>query len=327
MFRTSLACLVVLLLGAARPAAGSEPLFDEQAHDFGTVPRGVMLSHPFRLTNTGDRPVRVTGIRVSCGCTTGSMQQAEVPAGQSGTLLAQMDTRRFAGTKTVTIFVTFDRGGGSEEAQLSVTALSREDFTVSPDAVAFGKVLRGAEPAAGVTVAQVGDPGWQITGVSSDSNYVQVSAKASRQPTGEITYALTARLRPDTPVGRWFTDVWLHTDRQDVGRIRIPVSVEVDPPLALNPRVVDMGQVPVGEEAERRVEVRGARPFRITEVRGVEGPWRVEGGGPDAKDVHTLMVRLRAEKAGDLKRSFQVITSLAENNVVEVPVHAVGAPH
>jgi hypothetical protein len=324
MFRTSFACVMALLLAAARPAAGSDNLFDEPAHDFGTVARGALLTHPFRLTNAGSAPVRVSGIRVSCGCTTGAMQQSEVPPGQSGTLLAQMDTRRFSGTKTVTIFVTLDRGSGVEEAQLSVTANSREDFSVSNDGVAFGTVLRGASPAAALTVAQVGDPGWQVTGVSCDSNFVQVGAKASRRPTGEVVYEVSARIRPDIPVGRWFTDLWLHTDRQDIGRIRIPVSVDVQPALVLNPRKVDLGRVKVGAEAERRVELRAGRPFRITQVRGADGTIQAEPDNPEPKDVHTLTVRVRAGAAGELRGALEVVTSLPEDNVLSVPVRAIG---
>jgi hypothetical protein len=241
MFRTSFACLVALALAGPLPAVKADNLFDEQVHDFGTVPRGVQLTHTFRLTNAGDRPVRVTGLRVSCGCTTATMPQSEVAPGHAGALLAQMDTRRFEGTKTVTIFVTLDRGSGLEEARLAVSALSREDFNMSPDGVAFGPVARGASPAVVVTVAQVGSPGWLITGVSCESNYVQATAKATRRATGEIAYELTARLRPDIPAGRWYTDIWLHTDRQDVGRIRVPVSVEVTPAVTVNPGGAELG--------------------------------------------------------------------------------------
>src|SRR5207248_995600 len=76
MLRTCLTSTVALFL-AALPAAGADSLFAEPVHDFGTVPRGVLLSHPFRLTNAGPAPVRVVGVRVSCGCTTAAMQPAE----------------------------------------------------------------------------------------------------------------------------------------------------------------------------------------------------------------------------------------------------------
>jgi len=206
MFRFSLATAAALVLSAPAPAATwAEALFEELARDFGSVPRGPMLTHPYRLTNTTGQTVRITGVRVSCGCTSATALQGVLAPGQSTVVMAQMDTTRFVGPKTVTIYVQFDQPRW-DEVRLSITANSRTDIGVTPDTLAFGQVARGATPARQTTVTFSG--GTQLTSVAAESNYVQLSAKAVRNTGFDVAYEVTATLRPDTPVGKWYTDVW-----------------------------------------------------------------------------------------------------------------------
>src|SRR5262249_61328399 len=69
MFRYSVVILLGLCATAPLPAATwAEALFEGLSRDFGTVPRGPQLTHPFRLTNTTGSPVAIGTIRVSCDC-------------------------------------------------------------------------------------------------------------------------------------------------------------------------------------------------------------------------------------------------------------------
>ena len=57
--------------------------------------------------------------------------------GEETSILARMDSTRFIGPKSVTIFVQFDRPA-YEEVRLLVQANGRNDFNVTPDTLAFG---------------------------------------------------------------------------------------------------------------------------------------------------------------------------------------------
>ena len=110
MARLSLSALIALVIATpAQATSWADGLFNGLSHDFGVVARGPTLSHVYRITNTTGTPIHISGIRVSCGCTTASVPVADLAPGQSTDLTAQMDTRRFMGTKSVTIFVQFDR--------------------------------------------------------------------------------------------------------------------------------------------------------------------------------------------------------------------------
>jgi hypothetical protein len=291
-------------------------MFEELSRDFGSVPRGPTLTHSFRFTNNTGQLVHIAGVRVSCGCVTASAMQTDVAPGQTSAIYAQMDTRRFAGVKTVTVYVQFDRPQW-EEVRLWVQANGRDDVTLTPEALAFGQAKRGSGPTASVDVVLLGNTDWRIVDAQCDSNYVQPRIEELRRDSSEVTYRVAARVRPDTPVGKWYTDVWLRTNNLATPRVRVPVTIEIESALSVSPFVANLGRVKAGTEVERKVIVRGVKPFRITEVKGVDGQLRVQDTTTDSKPVHVLTVKLKAAGNGDLSRTLRVLTDLKDDGEVE----------
>src|SRR5690349_12071283 len=109
MLRSGIALCIALALSSTAAAGWADGLFEELSRDFGSVPRGPTLTHPFRIKNTTNVPLHIAGVRVSCGCTAAYPLAYDIPPGKETVIMAQMDTRRFTGSKTVTIFVTFDQ--------------------------------------------------------------------------------------------------------------------------------------------------------------------------------------------------------------------------
>lgn len=325
MLRYSLAMVVGLAMTGPAFASWADAMFENLSRDFGSVPRGPLLVHPFRLTNNTGIPVSISNVRVSCGCVTAWALQTEVAPGQSTAIMAQMDTRRFQRDKTVTIYVQFNRPS-FEEVRLWVQANSRDDVTVTPDSLAFGQVKKGSSSAARVTISFMGSDPWRITGVSSESNYVAAALRALPGNPMEVNYLLTARLRADTPVGKWYTDIWLQTNNPATPRVRVPLTVEVQSALSLSPQAVIMGQVPAGAVTERKVILRGAQPFRILRVQGVDGQWIVRDSTIHSKPVHVLTITLKAPRPGQLNRTVKIITDLKEDNEIEFQARALVVP-
>jgi len=321
MFRYSLVFLVALATAGSAAASWADAMFEELQRDFGSVPRGPMLTHPFRLTNKTAQPVHIAGVRVSCGCVNAQALQNDLPPGQSTAILAQMDTRRFSGVKSVTIYVQFDQPQW-EEVHLVVHANSRDDVTLTPDSLTFGRVKRGTAPSSSVSISLLGDGQWEVVGVRSESNYVQPSLKQVRRENGEVVYQLTAKIRPDVPVGKWFTDLWLRTNNATTPRIRVPLTVEVEPALSVTPASAALGQVKMGETAERKIIVRGSGPFRITGIKGADDVLSVSDASPDSKPVHVLTVKLKAEKPGELNWNVKVLTDLKDEGEISFTAKA-----
>ena len=314
--RYSLVVLLGLCATGSASASWADALFDELSRDFGSVPRGPTLTHPFRLVNKTNQHVHIASVRVSCGCTSAQALQHDLAPGQETAILVQMDTRRFQYTKSVTIFVQFDQPRW-EEVRLWVQANSRDDVTVIPESLAFGTVKRGTGSTTSVNISFLGDGNWQILGVKSDSNYVQPTVKQTRRDVGEVNYLLTAKLRPDTPAGKWYTDVWLQTNNPTTPRVRVPLTVEVAAPLSISPMIVILGEVKAGKQAERRLIVRGSTPFRITGIKGTDKQLHVREPDAESKTVHVLTVTLRPNRAGELNRTLRILTDLPNESDIE----------
>ena len=317
MFRIS---GLVFLAGlcVAQPAAASwaDSMFQELSKDFGSVPRGPTLQHGFHLKNTLNEAVHIANVRVSCGCTSATALKSVLQPGEETDVVASMDTTRFTGIKSVTVYVLFDQPR-TEEVRLWVRANGRDDVSVYPDTLAFGQVKRGSSPAATVKVTFLGAGASRVLEVNAESNYVQPVIREVNRQDSEVAYEVTARLRPDAPVGKWYTDVWLKTNNESMPRVRVPLTVEIESVLSINPPAVALGEVKVGAEAQRRVVVRGVKPFKITAVRGMDDFLTVKDSANGSKPVHVLTVTLRGRTAGEVNRTLEVLTDLPGESKIE----------
>lgn len=303
--------------------AGAEQYFEERVKDFGTVPRGPTLTHYFRITNTTNQNVIISGARVSCGCTSATIAVAQLKPGESTAVTAQMDTRRFYGHKAVTIYVTFS-APQFEEVTLRVQANSRDDFSMTPDTLAIGTVRSGKEGKASVKMSLF-DPTWEVSNATCDSNYVKPVVKLVTRSGSDVAYEVTAVTRPDLPVGKWFTDVWVQTNNAAMPKVRIPLTVEVTPAVVATPNVLQFGEVKVGSKGEQKLIVRGDKPFKILEVQGIDGVLTVAGKNDEAKPVHILTFTFKPDKAGDVSRALKVSTDDGQTDIT-VPLRASAVP-
>lgn len=311
MFRFNL--LLVAFLGVASQAhaqSKSEGMFDELTFDFGSVPRGQVVTHPFRIVNNTKQAVHISAVRVTCLiCSSARALKTYLQPGEETAIIATMDTNRFINTKTITIFVMFDQPR-FEEVRLWIQANSREDVHFSPDSIAFGRVKRGATPESKITIGFIGGTQTQVLELKSDSNYVQPTMKEVKRPGGETAYEITAKLRGDTPAGKWYTDIWLKTNNATMQNLRVPVTVEVEAPLSVNPSTVSLGQVKAGTESDRKVMIRGVRPFRIIGILGTDRQLQVRASNNESQTVHILTVTLNPNEPGGLTRRITVQTDM-----------------
>ncbi len=319
MFRYTL----VLLAGlwAVSPAlAGSwaDALFDELSKDFGSVPRGPTLQHPFRIKNTTKNVVAISGVRVSCNvCSSATVLKSTLNPGEETAVMAYMDTTRFVGPKTITIYVTFSQPS-YDEVRLWTQANSRDDVSFNPDTIALGQVKRGSAPSAATTITFLGQAQAQVTEAKCESNYVQTTFKELKREGSEVSYQLSAKLRSDAPVGKWYTDIWVKTNIASMPRVRVPLTVEIESALTLSPSAVTLGQVAVGGEVERKVILRGVKPFKIEKIQGTDDQLSVRDNATAPKQVHVLSVTLKGTKAGEIQRKVKIITDLAEDNSIDL---------
>jgi hypothetical protein len=321
MVRFSLVGVVLLALAAEARATWADAMFDELSRDFGSVPHGTLLVHPFRLVNNTGSTVRITEVRPSCGCTTARALTTVLAPGQETAIIASMDTRRFYNAKNVTIFVKFDQPR-FEEVRLWLQANSRDDVSFSAESIGFGRVKRGGAPVSTIKVTFQGDGSMRVLEARSESNYVQPVLRELARGPADVTYEVAARIRSDIPAGKWYTDIWLKTNNANMPKLRVPVTIEVEATLSANPNTVTLGQVKAGAELDRKIIIRGVTPFRITGISGTDGQIRVIESNSESKTVHVLTVTLNPLEPGQLSRLIRVHTDLQNGGDIEFNAQA-----
>ncbi len=71
MKKIFLALLVsVAFQASAQTSSGPVITWEKPTHDFGDITQGEKVEHTFKFTNTGDSPLVITNVQVTCGCTT-----------------------------------------------------------------------------------------------------------------------------------------------------------------------------------------------------------------------------------------------------------------
>ena len=320
MFRKSMTCLILLGFTAVS-RAGTEGYFEDRVKDFGPVARGPMLVHYYKFTNTGKETLTIRSVRVSCGCTTAFAPVANIAPGETSYIGAQMDSRRFTGHKSVEIYIDFV-APRIETVTLTIQANGRDDFAMNPETMAFGAIRKGNSPRASVQLTLMTDPNWKIEEISAESNYVQPKATLVRRNGAEVTYEVSASLRADLPVGKWYTDIWLKSSNPGFAKLRVPLTVEVTPSISVNPGSLQFNEVKLGESAEQNILVRSDKPFKIKEIRGIDSQVRVIGMVSEAKAVHVLKVVYKPTKTGHTVQNLAVVADGEAEPVATIPIKA-----
>ncbi|MBX9579523.1 MAG: DUF1573 domain-containing protein [Gemmataceae bacterium] len=328
MFRSAVAAAGVLL--TVVPAwAGPADLFAEKVKDFGTTPRGPVLVHYFRFTNTTGQPLTLGQPRVSCGCVSAAVSKNQVAPGETAAVIAHMDTRRIQTpntTKSVTIYVPF-LAPAHEEVSLRVQTVCRDDLVMAPDTLAFGTVRKGQGGTATTKVTFTSDPNWKVTEAASTGGYVKAEVKEESRAGAVVTYAVTATLDKDCPAGNWTADIVLKTSNPAVASLRVPVTVTVTvaaaASVAATPEAVQFGDVPMGTPAEKRVVLKGGSPFKILEIKGADDQLGVKVADKDeAKAEHVITLSASPKAAGGFVRSVEIVTDNKDQPKVVIPVAA-----
>ena len=80
---------------------------DSTYQDLGKVEEGQVVDVSFRFKNTGDKPLIISSVSTSCGCTTIPEKPKDPFApGQEGVIKAKFDSKNMAGERVREVFVS-----------------------------------------------------------------------------------------------------------------------------------------------------------------------------------------------------------------------------
>lgn len=104
--------IVCIFISVSVSAQVARPVqFTESSFDFGKIiEKDGSVTHVFEFTNTNNKPVKILGVKPSCGCTTPDWSREEIQPGKSGFVKAAFNPKGRPGffTKTLTVTTSSD---------------------------------------------------------------------------------------------------------------------------------------------------------------------------------------------------------------------------
>lgn len=141
------------------------------------------------------------------------------------------DSRRFSGVKVQALFLTLSTTS-TEEVKVLIRSETRKDMLINPASINFANVKEGSGSTQSISLACALIPNFAITDLQCDSKYIVPRLVDSQSDEFVVRHKISATLRPDAPAGTWQTEIWISTNDMDTPRIRVPVTVEVEPQAA-----------------------------------------------------------------------------------------------
>ena len=91
MIRKFINLVVLVFCGGA---LFSQPIanFETKTIDFGTVLEGSVCKYSFKFKNTGDKPLEISNVSVTCGCTVPRWEHKPIQAGDTSSIYIEFNT-------------------------------------------------------------------------------------------------------------------------------------------------------------------------------------------------------------------------------------------
>lgn len=275
---------------------------ENRHHDFGVVPYQSHQEHVFEFENPFDFPIHLIGIRTSCVCTAPSITTPSVAPGEFGSVRAIFDTKGKSGQKKATITVSIRKDHPYTqygELLFSVAGTIRRDVVLDPGQVSFDDVTFGQDAKRVIKLLYAGNVEWRIKELHSSNPNLTVSAtETQRNPqTGRIDYDLTLELNASQSVGPFADQISITTNDVNNKNITIHVQGTVKAVVQVSP--IRLGVLELGQKVERRLIVRGVRPFELKGVKA--GDNRIHFSPvPGTKTLHTVPYIVDTSRLGPI---------------------------
>lgn len=97
--------------------------FEVTEYDFGDVRQGQIVEHEFPFKVGGDRPLLITNVIATCGCTAPEWPRAPLSPGEKGKILIRFNSAGRLGRQHKIIAVRSDTGAPDQRLRISAMVL------------------------------------------------------------------------------------------------------------------------------------------------------------------------------------------------------------
>ncbi|HLT80063.1 MAG TPA: DUF1573 domain-containing protein [Cyclobacteriaceae bacterium] len=96
----------------------------QDSHDFGDIRQGERVEHTFVFTNTGNEPLIITNVQVTCGCTTPKgFPRDPIAPGESGEITVAFNSAGRVGKQSKVVTVVSNSVGKTNQVSFTTNIL------------------------------------------------------------------------------------------------------------------------------------------------------------------------------------------------------------
>jgi len=194
-------------------------------YDFGEVIQGDKVDYTFRFRNSGDELLVINSVHSSCGCTAALLSSKQIAPGDMGEIKTTFDSSNFRNAihKTITM-ETNDPAAATVKFQIKGQV--KEELTMDPARVSFGKLLPGARVEAMVSIKNSSKTIIVLDQPKATNPSIQASMDhVTLKPGDQAEMKITAQVPDDAK--RLSGYIMIDTDYSKVPKLRLSVSASV----------------------------------------------------------------------------------------------------
>lgn len=119
--------LAITGLAYAQSADSVAFKFDEVKYDFGDITQGQKVEHIFRFTNTGVKPLVISNIITSCGCTAPTWPKNPVPPKSTSEIKIDFNSAGKMGKQNKVITIMSNAAGSPHHLVITANVLPQKN--------------------------------------------------------------------------------------------------------------------------------------------------------------------------------------------------------
>lgn len=193
--------------------------------DWGYMPKGIKVSHNYKIQNVGEDTLKIASVKPSCGCTSAPLKKANLAPGESVDLEVSFDAKNMMGKVSKSVTVS-SNDPATPSMVLHFTAnVGIESPTVrfTPVEVLYDSVQLGKNDTRKILLFNTDITKVDLAFVDKPKDVVDVDLKKSNLEPGKSTELIVKVGRNATP-GYFNLCSTLEINGSDKYRVTIPIS-------------------------------------------------------------------------------------------------------
>lgn len=295
--------------------------FEHSVYDFGAVPQGYVVTHPYPFKNSGSAGLVIEKVRDTCSCTCTILSKNRIPPKGRGEVPVIFNTSKYRGGQQHFVYVH------SNDPEKPLVRLELKGFIMVaiPSELYLGNIYINEPINKSVKLLEPGENSPAIDKISSSSKYLHAgintdSAEGIKDRVVDIT------LSPSVPAGTLHEEVAVFFRDKKLPPLRIPVTGYIEGEVAVSPKALFFGFVGNGARVSKDIAIVSNTTERIFKISGVESDLKnMSFEIIETEKGRKYIVRVMLDSSAGLRGQINgTIKIKIDNNIstFEIPVYA-----